>query len=72
MWVGGSYSPSHTHTHTHAADWTKFSARLRTYTSLWCCVNHHPGHVHYDMQFDVPHVDKFNKKWDRWEPTTGP
>lgn len=57
---------------TDVRDWEKFYARMRIYGSIWCCVNAHPGHVHYDMWWDIPHVDKHNKRWEKWEVTTGP
>lgn len=57
---------------TSAGDWQKFFNRIKGIGSIWCCVNAHPGHVHYDPWFDIPHIDKFNKQWDKWEPTTGP
>eukprot|EP00955_Chlamydomonas_euryale_P002942 31121-Chlamydomonas_euryale.AAC.1 len=55
------------------ADRERFYARLRTYASIWCCIHAHPGHVHYDMLFDVPHVDKFGRSWNgTWELGPGP
>mmetsp|Transcript_17364 Transcript_17364/g.37489 ORF Transcript_17364/g.37489 Transcript_17364/m.37489 type:complete len:686 (-) Transcript_17364:496-2553(-) len=57
---------------TDAGDWVKFANRMRVYTSIWCCIMSHPGHIHYDMLWDIPHTDKFNKEWTKWEPTTGP
>ena len=31
----------------HAApeDHRKFKMRLDSYTSIWCCINAHPGHI---------------------------
>ena len=56
-----------THTHHCTADWVRFANRIKGYTSLWCCVAAHPGHVHYDMLWDVPHhSDKFGRVWERW------
>lgn len=59
---------------TKAADWTRLANRLRQYTEAWCCINSHPGHIHYDMLWDVvPHRDKFGRVWNAtWVPTTGP
>ena len=53
----------------------KFELRLREYASIWCCKHAHPGHVWYDFLFDVPHVDRHNRKWDEsnpWKVVTGP
>lgn len=55
-----------------AADWNKFFHRMRGYGSIWCCVNQHPGHIHYDPWFDIPHTDKFNNFVQKWEPKCGP
>jgi hypothetical protein len=57
---------------THLGDWTKFFNRVRGYTSIWCCIAAHPGHIHYDPWWDIPHTDKFNRQWDTWVPKTGP
>lgn len=59
---------------TRPEDWTKFANRVRQYTEIWCCINAHPGHFHYDMLWDVvPHTDKFGRVWNAtWVPTTGP
>ncbi|KAJ9524490.1 hypothetical protein QJQ45_019543 [Haematococcus lacustris] len=53
---------------TDPVDWTKFFGRVKGYTSIWCCVNAHPGHIHYDPWFDIPHTDKFNRQWEEWKP----
>jgi len=53
-------------------DWDRFSQRMKTYASIWCCIHAHPGHIHYDMLWDVPHTDKFNRIWTKWEAKTGP
>jgi hypothetical protein len=45
---------------------------MRGYTSIWCCIAAHPGHIHYDPWWDIPHTDKFNRQWDTWVPKTGP
>jgi hypothetical protein len=51
-----------------------FSTRLKRYAGLWCCKHAHPGHIWYDMEFDViPHKDRHNRLWEKpWEPLTGP
>ena len=34
----------------------KFSRRIKRYAAIWCCKAAHPGHIWYDMEFDVvPH-----------------
>ncbi len=34
---------------------------------------HPSGHIHYDMLFDVPHNDKFNRAWNgTFEIVAGP
>ena len=61
--------------HADAADAKKFSTRVKRYAGLWCCVfDAVPGHIWYDMEFDVvPHTDRHNRVWDTaWEPKTGP
>jgi hypothetical protein len=59
---------------TETSDWNKFANRMRIYGSIWCCINAHPGHIHYDLLFDVPHMDKHGRSWNGsdWEPKTGP
>lgn len=57
---------------TDEAQQQKFFKRMQRYTSIWCCAAAHPGHIHYDMWWDQPHVDKFGRTWDKWKPTTGP
>mmetsp|Transcript_35964 Transcript_35964/g.88593 ORF Transcript_35964/g.88593 Transcript_35964/m.88593 type:complete len:683 (-) Transcript_35964:285-2333(-) len=51
-----------------------FSNRLKRYAGLWCCIHAHPGHMWYDMEFDViPHTDRHNRLWNKkWEPKAGP
>ncbi|EIE21596.1 hypothetical protein COCSUDRAFT_17381, partial [Coccomyxa subellipsoidea C-169] len=52
----------------------RFEQRTKLYTSLWCCVDKHPGHVWYDMWWDViPHTDRHNRiQSGTWVPVTGP
>lgn len=52
----------------------RFEERLRIYSSLWCCVNAHPGHVWYDFMWDtVPHTDRHGREQTGpWKPITGP
>lgn len=58
---------------TRAEDWSKFARRMAQYGSVWCCVDAHPGHIHYDMLWDVPgHEDRHGRIWSKWEPKTGP
>ena len=52
--------------------------RLREYTSIWCCSQplapRAPGHVWYDMFWDVvPHTNRHNKLVSEpWTPNFGP
>eukprot|EP00798_Chlamydomonas_sp_ICE-L_P025303 gene25303-10957_t len=58
---------------TKPEDWGRFANRMRQYGSIWCCIMAHPGHIHYDMLWDVEHKDKFDRKWGLpWETKTGP
>lgn len=58
---------------TRAEDYTRFFKRLQHYGAVWCCVDAHPGHVHYDFWWDVPHRDRFDRAWNgTWRPITGP
>ncbi len=57
---------------TEEAQQVRFFKRMQRYTSIWCCVAAHPGHIHYDMWWDQPHTDKFGRQWEAWEPRTGP
>ncbi|KAL4439682.1 hypothetical protein ABPG75_002683 [Micractinium tetrahymenae] len=52
----------------------KFKQRLDTYSSIWCCVNAHPGHIWYDFFWDQqPHHDRHNRAVEgMWKPQTGP
>ncbi|GFR44270.1 hypothetical protein Agub_g5475 [Astrephomene gubernaculifera] len=52
----------------------RFTERMKLYGSIWCCVAAHPGHIHYDLLWDVvPHTDKFQRVWNSsWVPKTGP
>lgn len=56
------------------ADFTRFQRRMAQYGAVWCCVDAHPGHVHYDLWWDTHHTDKFGRKWGAgtWRPKTGP
>ena len=58
------------------ADAEKFSRRIKRYAAIWCCKAAHPGHIWYDMEFDVvPHTDRHMRTWDEsnpWVTTTGP
>uniref|UniRef100_A0A383W3X9 Nucleotide-diphospho-sugar transferase domain-containing protein n=1 Tax=Tetradesmus obliquus TaxID=3088 RepID=A0A383W3X9_TETOB len=58
---------------TQEQDYTKFLKRMHHMGSVWCCIDAHPGHIHYDLWWDIPHTDKFGRKWDtQWQPTAGP
>ncbi|CAK0784493.1 hypothetical protein CVIRNUC_007697 [Coccomyxa viridis] len=55
-------------------DAERFEERLKEYSSLWCCVDAHPGHVWYDLMWDVvPHTDRHGRQQTGpWKPITGP
>ncbi|KAI8466122.1 MAG: nucleotide-diphospho-sugar transferase-domain-containing protein [Monoraphidium minutum] len=55
-------------------DQQRFHRRMAQYGAVWCCVDAHPGHVHYDLLWDLPHTDKHNRKFGagEWKPITGP
>ena len=52
----------------------RFQERGKIYTSIWCCVDRHPGHVWYDLFWDIePHLDRHRRKMPiPWMPLTGP
>ncbi|PNW73352.1 hypothetical protein CHLRE_14g629000v5 [Chlamydomonas reinhardtii] len=51
----------------------RFVERMKLYGSIWCCVLAHPGHIHYDLLWDMPHTDKFQRVWNgTWDTKTGP
>ncbi|KAL0034633.1 hypothetical protein WJX77_000275 [Trebouxia sp. C0004] len=60
--------------HANHGDASRFQRRTEVYTSLWCCVDSHPGHVWYDMWWDqIPHEDRHKRQIsDAWRPSTGP
>lgn len=57
---------------TAAAD--KFKRRTNFYSSIFCCVGGHPGHVWYDFSWDKgPHKDRHNRDMPaEWTPILGP
>lgn len=64
---------------TAPGDYAKFAKRLHHYGGVFCCVDAHPGHVHYDFWWDVAHTDRFGRAWGgdgsgnaTWKPVTGP
>lgn len=57
---------------TREADYMKFAKRMNQMGSVWCCIDAHPGHIHYDFWWDTPHIDKFGRQWNTWEPKAGP
>ena len=52
----------------------QFMEKIKHWTSIWCCVHAHPGHIWYDMLFDVKgHKDRHMRVWEgEWFPKTGP
>ena len=62
---------------TTAADQDKFEGRIKQLASIWCCIRPPPkvpGHIWYDMLFDVKgHKDRHMRVWEgEWFPKTGP
>eukprot|EP00958_Prasinococcus_capsulatus_P001137 scaffold104_cov375-Prasinococcus_capsulatus_cf.AAC.16 len=51
-----------------------FERRLKASMTLWCCIHDHPGHIWYDIFYDIiPHTDRHNREWNRaWFAKTGP
>lgn len=46
---------------------SRFYKRATSMTGIWCCVNAHPGHIWYDMLWDMvprPIPDRHNRKRD--------
>ncbi|KAK9844822.1 hypothetical protein WJX74_007256 [Apatococcus lobatus] len=60
--------------HANNDDAIRFQERGKIFTSIWCCVDRHPGHVWYDMFWDIePHTDRHRRKIPGpWIPLTGP
>lgn len=56
------------------ADQRKFERRMAMYASIWCCIKDNPGHIWYDLMYDMPgHRDKHHRLWEgEWYPKTGP
>jgi hypothetical protein len=47
--------------------------RIKHYGDLWCCLKTHPPVVHYNLFWDVPHTDMFNRLFNgTWVPLLGP
>ena len=45
-------------------DKDKLVQRLKHQTSVVCCLQKQPGWVWYDFFHDIPHVDRFQRKFD--------
>ena len=57
----------------------KFEETIRYLGGGFCCVEpeQRGAHMHfwYDLLWDTPHVDRWNRRWTRetpWVPTVGP
>ncbi len=53
----------------------RFARRIAASTDLWCCVpGVEVGHVWYDAQTDVDHVDRHGRAWraGEWATSVGP
>ena len=61
-----------------AADALAAQTKYKAYTSIWCCSKppgpKMPGHIWYDMFFDVvPHENRHRRVWQtKWTPEFGP
>lgn len=56
-----------------AEDRERFHRRVKDYAGIWCCKFAHPGHVWYDLLWDVPHTDRHNRAMNgTWQLITGP
>ena len=55
-------------------DWDdQFESIMRQSSSIWCCSpGHTPGHIHYDLMWDIPHVDRHGRRFDTWAVRYGP
>lgn len=42
----------------------RFTRRLKHLTSVVCCLNEQPGWIWYDFLADIPHEDRFNRKFE--------
>lgn len=63
----------HTQAFSEPGAAARFVERMKLYGSIWCCVLAHPGHIHYDLLWDMPHTDKFQRVWNgTWDTKTGP
>jgi hypothetical protein len=56
------------------SDWDDgFEDVLRQSSSIWCCTpGHNPGHIHYDLLYDKPHVDRHGRRYETWQVKYGP
>ena len=54
----------------------EFENKIINYCSIWCCKHAHPGHIWYDMSFDIlPHKDRHGRTFNEtypWRALTGP
>ncbi|KFM24815.1 hypothetical protein F751_1694 [Auxenochlorella protothecoides] len=57
-----------------ASEVTSYNERMRSWAGAFCCVEGKPGHILYDLFWDVPgHINRFNKVQEGpWEPMPGP
>lgn len=50
---------------------TQFVFRIKNQPSVACCLEGGPGHVWYDLLWDVPHRDRFGREFGTWEVRRG-
>ncbi|KAF5842793.1 hypothetical protein DUNSADRAFT_5165 [Dunaliella salina] len=56
---------------TDPAAHQRFVKRIQFMPSVICCLNMRPGWMWYDMQWDVPHTDRFGRWYDSWHLKMG-
>lgn len=49
----------------------RFVNRMRFMTSVMCCLADQPGWIWYDLMWDVPHKDRFNRVFQSWHIKRG-
>jgi hypothetical protein len=56
---------------TNPDDYSRFFKRMQQYGSFWGLLDTSPGHVRYDMWWDIPHEDVAGRHFDKWEVRPG-
>ncbi|KAL6771842.1 hypothetical protein ACKKBG_A28015 [Auxenochlorella protothecoides x Auxenochlorella symbiontica] len=60
--------------HLNPVETAFYNERMRGWMGAFCCVEEKPGHIFYDLFWDVPgHINRFNEVQEGpWEPKPGP